>query len=176
MLRCRSAMKAVMTRDADTTLEPEPTPLVTVAPPLQQAVREETDRRAHTEQPRHRPERPLRRRIRRRGSSDEALLEAPRQVTLRGRKALELPADALEIRGAGRLGPLRERAHLLVEVAHLVGEAPRCRAQRLGWLRLGLGQMLRPHLPGLAVACAHLLPAAALAQHVERGPGRQLGE
>src|SRR5947208_15126010 len=109
-------------------LEPEPTPLATVAPPLQQAVREETDRRAHTEQPRHRPERPLRRRIRRRGSSDEALVEAPRQVTLRCRKALELPADALEIRGARRLGPLRERAHLLVELAHLVGDASRRRA------------------------------------------------
>src|SRR2546422_1829107 len=35
-------------------LETEPTPLATVAPPLQQAVGEETDRRAHAEQPRHR--------------------------------------------------------------------------------------------------------------------------
>src|SRR5438552_2886898 len=58
-------------------LETEPTPLATVAPPLQQAVGEETDRRTHAEQPRHRPERPLRRRIRRRGASDAALIDAP---------------------------------------------------------------------------------------------------
>src|SRR5205814_4785267 len=56
LARLGSRLDALATSHlADTTLEPEPTPLATVAPPLQQAVREETDRRAHTEQPRHRP-------------------------------------------------------------------------------------------------------------------------
>src|SRR5919198_4483890 len=105
-----------MTTSSSTSLlEPEPTPLATVAPALQQAVREETACRANAEQQRHPPERPLPRRIRGHGSSDEALVKAPHQVPLRGRESLELPADALEIRGAGRFGPLREPAHLLVE-------------------------------------------------------------
>src|SRR5947199_10160088 len=89
-------------------LEPEPTPLATVAAALQQPACEEADRGARADEPRHRPQRPVRRWIRRRGCSDEALVEAPRQVPLRGREPLDLPADALDIRSAPRPPPPRQ--------------------------------------------------------------------
>src|SRR5438093_8417137 len=152
-------------RRTPTGLEPEPTPLATVAAALQQPACEEADRGARADEPRHRPQRPVRCWIRRRGCSDEALVEAPRQVPLRGREPLELPADALDIRRARGRPPLRERAHLLAEVMQLVEDAPWRRARRLAGppRRLGrsrfLGQMLRPHVPYRPLGRAHLPPA-----------------
>src|SRR5438874_447405 len=131
MLRCRSAMKAVMTRDADTTLEPEPTPLVTVAPPLQQAVREETDRRAHTEQPRHRPER----RARSRAAARRAA-RWPRSVPGAGAPApwwLRTP-PAPPTRRAARQAPRRRATDVAPAPRLPLARSPGRREDRGDWI------------------------------------------
>src|SRR5436309_4360729 len=112
--------------------ETEPAPLTTVALPPQEQARHEDDRDDDGEKPRGRPQRPLRGWIDGRAAAREALLEAPGEVALGGREAVEVLADALEIRGARGRGSLRERAHLRVQLVHLVGQAPRGRARLLG--------------------------------------------